>query len=443
MAPRPIPPLLLISGVNKYSDDPNVATLLAQRNTLAFQGTKVGVNNPYWSSQTKMHIDATTNYQASYGNAGQNPRITTEVMTDDRVHTYSTRTDGFCSCLLPFGGSSAFASDPYTNNLALTRFNNKLRSADNSVNVLVPIGELKDLKATILGAAEVGLNFLKVAQDLKKGRLKQAVRDKNQLARISKNYYKALSNAWLEYSFGIKPMVADIKNIGASIQSHLDKVGHTVELSAGARSTVTIDNGYTAGYQDQAVSLTFGCKTEHVYSALYKGAYTTKVIANNDYGAIQDHYGLHLSSLPSLAYELLAFSWVFDYFTNLGTYLEDRFTSPSGVLNWQNLGLRHDAITESYIITRQDLYNPLYNPVKSTPVAIHIKPGFINVGSYQRQRLSGFSHIALDFKHSDAIADHAINKLLNLASVLGGGKPNWNTSLVNPLSTRAKRGFLG
>jgi hypothetical protein len=218
---------------------------------------------------------------------------------------------------------------------------------------------------------------------------------------------------WLNYSFGIKPLLSDISNADKAISDWFSRTDRSIPVYGSS------ERAWTFSRQDTNMNGPIGCTWTYLFSYecklryRYKGAFAINMRSSNNYGVV-DHFGLNLRSVPSTLYELTAFSWMLDYFTTCGSYLEDTFSCPPGVLKYLVANRIYECgMTQGGSIVISKDYR-LYGGASCSS-------GSGSYYSMTRTPLGSIPTVALRFKTIDEVGRNANNRLLNLLSILGTG----------------------
>lgn len=208
-----------------------------------------------------------------------------------------------------FGEQDALA----TLNRALTK------AAIGDVNVGTFIGEFASTKGMVVNRMKSIQNFFANAKNLNfhdidkshPGKMTQALKDK-----ISKDpVHVRLSNNWLELQFGWLPLISDVWNSLDAFRTSLKTRGSTVKSTSRGK---TANGRNSAGY-----------------------------IATVKNPALYSLTQLGLTNPLVVAWELVPFSFLIDYFINIGDTLKD-VTSGLGVSNRMAWYVYEDVIVNYY-----------------------------------------------------------------------------------------------
>lgn len=311
----------------------------------------------------------------------------------------SIRFDGFARCR-PFVDPTKFVSstdDVALRDLALKRLKAKLAGRSNQVNLLIPAVELREMRSMITNIAVSGADLVRALIAIKKSKGASA--------------WKFASHAWLNWSFGIAPTLSEIQSISQSIDSFMkDSEGKYTDYGAARKQWVSSHGGSLSG----AFKTTDSWKSQalHTLSYRYICGFRTKVRSANDYG-IGSHFGLEFGAVIPAVWELTPFSWLWDYFSTMGDYLEDTFVSDSTSSIYVNLNKRYTC--------KGQIHPDVRGTSGVDGLSVIKTPGTYDIMEFTRTPLSQLPSRSLRFKTSDEIGKNAVNKVLNLASILAGG----------------------
>lgn len=237
--------------------------------------------------------------------------------------------------------------DSLTNALALARFASKAREAQGSFRGSTAVAELADTLRGIRNPAR-GIRDLidsyhaRARRNAKKalGRdpLSSRVRDLSKSQ--ARDVGKALSETWLEYAFGIMPLIGDVKDASRSLDRYAKR-----EPRVPIKAFEERLDGPVISFTTSTQSQNFNVRGEihnttryqvHYYGAVKLATTKPKSLAQESGFAVRDF-------VPAL-WEWIPYSFLVDYFTNIGDILEAASVSRSDVAwagrTWRNIAER-------------------------------------------------------------------------------------------------------
>lgn len=292
--------------------------------------------------------------------------------------------------------------DQATDDRALAGIKRKLSMHAGDMNALTPIVELRDLRRTIQATANLSIGMLHALVSLKK--------------RKGLSKAKVLSEAskiWLTFNFGVAPLIADSKRIVESIDHFKNRTDHVMRISSTAERTWKSGHNVLSAYQfPTGAKFRSAGTVHHSISYRYGGAFNMTLRSANDYG-ITDHLSLGPAALVPTMWELVPFSWVVDYFTNVGQYLDDVFIATPGTVIYLNKTRKYEA---------RGVTNISYEALPGTIILDQVRGACEwRYTEFQRTPLATLPARTLRFKTVDEIGKYWVSKTLNLASILGTG----------------------
>lgn len=301
-------------------------------------------------------------------------------------------------------------TDASLQDLALKRLKAKINDHVGVFDAVVPIVELRELRKGIVSLIGSALDVEKRLRNYGRNVQRKAKHPNRKPTRYGgKTSRAAYADAWLQWSFGIKPIISDLEKANAAISTFLTKSDHIVHLKGGAmmeRKIGVISPGSTGLYGASVTRFSDGIE-RLIYT--YVGAFDLKIKSSNDYSAA-NVFGLDPSSILSTLYELTPYSWLIDYFTSLGDYLNDTFELPPGSTIFLSLTRVH---------TRDEVYTAKFVPSPGTYMASEsMDRGYRSYKSINRSKLSAVPRLGLRIKTLDEVGKNGLNKLANLLSVL-------------------------
>lgn len=291
--------------------------------------------------------------------------------------------------------------DPVIDDLANSRIKRKLAKRVGDMALMAPVAELTELRSTIGGLAKMTTDLVKSLIDIKRTKGKSAA--------------KYAGDSWLTFGFGVTPTVGVVKDLCQSIQSFVDRTDRTERLTGSAkkewRSTTTAKDGGSIS----SVTLNGKWELNHSYSVRYTAGFDLLLKSANDYGAL-DHFHLNeVGGLVPVFWELMAYSWVVDYFTTVGAFLDDVFTSDPSKCIYCVKSELYTADVVGTVTARANRVYSYQNYWEDYFDDAHFSGKYFN---FVRTPLVKLPTRALRFKTVDEVGKNAVNKVLNLASVL-------------------------
>lgn len=305
---------------------------------------------------------------------------------------------------MEFSAHGLAGADPTDSSLrdkALARLKKKLSGLVGNASLMIPTVELRELRGAIRAGADATVNFCWFIHRLRKKR--------------GLKYEKQLQDAWLTYSFGLAPTISDTLGALEAVQNYFERPRELKRIRASATKEWQGGSKVIGGDQQ-------GWSTSLLSMAAYKLQYAYvagidfQVLSSNNY-SMAEHLGFSnwVRQVPALVWELTAFSWVFDYFTTVGAYLNDTFELPPGSTVYLNLTRKHTSMIDERFSLVDSSTTVWQNQIK---IAEYALPGRAKYIDFDRTVLTSLPHRALRIKTADEIGSNVVNKLLNLASLL-------------------------
>lgn len=229
----------------------------------------------------------------------------------------------------PSGAQWSSAELAKVDNQAKMKFISQIRKLQTSMTGGVFLGELREtLRALKRPAQSLRGGLDHYFDSLKKRR--RGVRGSP--AHRRETLREIAGNTWLEYSFGWKPLVNDIDDAAKTLADHLH--GSRLPISKMVRGSAKnyvdvpaygLDGNVTDGALTVHRRRTGGCEYHVKYYGKVAIKHPTKITAQR--------VGLSLDHFVPTAWELVPWSFLVDYFTNIGEILEAASTCLSD-LKW-------------------------------------------------------------------------------------------------------------
>lgn len=317
-----------VSFITTYPSLPSVDVSYSNRYRLDWEDTQEGVATSGWHQLIKDGVSLTTPYE----------RKSFAILRDDysplrhiaRFYLWDyannthvlQRTETTQSNLI---GSvyfdSVYYKDVFTNvdeqtdvtNEAYAKFRAKIFDARNKVLMGTYAKEWRETLELVRKPASalirlLGTSFVRKA--------------KRKLRRTTqKHRSKVLADLWLEYKFGWKPLVSDLEGAITTVSQWKDG------LRSFERVTGTAQKSYPSVYYNHPMSGDYGLQTVGFRARTtsrrtkYGGLVMTDRSAR-DVTTIPKGLGLTLEAFVPTVWELIPYSFLIDYFTNVGDLLK-------------------------------------------------------------------------------------------------------------------------
>ncbi len=274
----------------------------------------------------------------------------------------------------------------------------KRQIADNTkeFNSLVPLAEAKELQGLVHQTANLATTLVRGLLDLKHGKFRDAA--------------SRASDMWLGFNFGVKPLISDTKSVAESLAAFFEQPPRRQTFNGTASKTwFTSVSGSLISNTAQYSGCKCTGRLEHHLTVKYTAGCLLDIKSANDY-SMGRHLGFAPESLLPAAWELVPYSWVVDYFTTAGEFLEDAFSADGNYTNYVTL-------SKTYTCNYTGSYELVESPIAM--VGGGLSGSSMSSGYYNRTNVgSQLPRRALRIKTIDEIGLGSVNKLLNLAAVL-------------------------
>lgn len=286
---------------------------------------------------------------------------------------------------------------------ASAKFLRQVREAETKLQGLIFLGELREtlrmLRRPAVGLQDLISSYLTKAKAFSRGNGRRRVRDFN----------KALSQLWLEHSFGWAPLLADIADARKAYNSLFERE-REVKISVGGKDFKRFVNAYGTS------AIPYHCPSWY-YIATSDTTDQTEIVRIR--GVVRSlavttardrfaRFGFSPKEFIPTAWELLPWSFLVDYFANIGELLESSVTDTASVI-WNS----------KTTVRQIDVFRTGYVPkvtVGQAVLAYDSRPGHIHIRrrTVSRGTIAGVSLPTLTFRLPSSPV-----KLTNMLSLLG------------------------
>lgn len=299
--------------------------------------TRNGSENPNWKRQVKSGVNATTGFNGFR-------QFYKRGMEGSAFVIVKTNPLEICQPVREVRAKGDIVGLPHTHtplgidtgtvlNMALGDFNRRASEILRPVMGAVSAGELNKTLRMMMSPAKA---LRQGIEDYYKA-LKKVPRNSSTSVRK-----RALVDTYLEHTFGWKPLLADIQGAHKALKA----------FKAGGGSETTRVTGYgelkAAGFSTNSsisygiLQIDFQDMTRKTTSVKVYGGVRTK--SNGNDGSLLDNLGFYPDNFLPTAWELLPYSFLIDYFTNIGTMI-DAWSLVDGRVSWSCMTQRVEQVT--------------------------------------------------------------------------------------------------
>lgn len=305
--------------------------------------------NPGWRKIIKSGGQATTpfeGYKTHVKAEGGNLRseYTNTTVYDDPLssHDVLSSTYGRSGQLvnLPFPGYDTGMDVASADNQAKIAFLNKCRGAQTAFQGGVFIGELRETLHSIRHPAQAIRRGIDAYAGAARKNLSKLSRQARNNPVSNKQVRKMLSSTWLEYSYGWKPLASDISDATEALARQITRHSRTSSPMIRGNGKEIL-NDFTI--QDFASASVPGYAV--VYSWRFSGSVSVKYYGKvqleteKTLPSLQQNLGLQLQDFVPTVWELIPYSFLVDYFTNIGDLLSAYSVAKSSI-SWVSKTVR-------------------------------------------------------------------------------------------------------
>lgn len=238
--------------------------------------------------------------------------------------------------LVPFGSQISVEETSIVTARAQARFIQALQEKRKSFSGPTFLGELRE---TIRGIRRPATGFIKGLDSYAKnvGKARRGIPPGTSRDRKIAIITTAAGDSWLEFSFGVRPMVADAIAIAKAIVDFSYKRASPVVRG---QDHISLEGGFNApwlylgvGPVPELESRRIGHRSEVYGDTIYGRLTAQATVPVDTANRIKDLLGFNMDEFVPTITELIPYSWLADYFTNVTTVLASAVADRS-TLSW-------------------------------------------------------------------------------------------------------------
>lgn len=316
-------------------------------------------------------------------------------------------------------------------NRAISNLHKTIRDAE--LNGYALLGELRETIGMLrkpFAAAREGTSKFLYTYHIQVSRAKKRYKHAKSNADLERTRRQAVvdstSGSWLELQFGLQPLIADVKAIVGTIQKEVNRL----QLNRRFQGTSPLHWGGVAEKYSDSSPIAYNLimrvsKTRLTQaSTRYVAIYRPNIRGSVDYlDRVKTSLGFDLENFVPALYELAPWSFLIDYFVNLGSMIECATTSTDGLVTCTKTTRQQ---------TRKIIYEYAY-----------LYPRAVSDGIWTGSSLVGKTHASRDLLRTTVV--RTVLQTLPVPtltySVPGWGSLKW-ANMAALIAQTAKRPFL-
>lgn len=324
----------------------NPPTFTSIRGFDAWNNRADGWKNPNWRAQVSRHDSAGTSFSARKQ----------EIVGNRQVYAYIDYQNNIANpehTVWQYRGivalTSLFANPATINTDAALRYATAdfYKHAWEKIRLIqggVVLGELRETLRMIRNPAMTLRRRIDEYTFIARQRAKGVRNVRSDPASRRRHVDRSIANSWLEFQFGARPLMGDIESGARALSESIHRFRGQYAVAVGKAETEVPLGSFTenqlcipipSGSND--IRYRLNSQDRGVAQVRVLGCVAVEV--DNPYLFNQDLWGFSLSDFVPTVWELIPYSFLVDYFTNIGDVLSS-WSFPQGRIKWGNRTVR-------------------------------------------------------------------------------------------------------
>lgn len=320
----------------KTKQDTDLAWAIYPYNNAGLDSREGVTNDPYWRKKIKARVDATHPYSrtiwpaksSSIGKWNVNWTWLWKEMFTGKVRSSQTIGSPCLSSLAAHtfvSGISQVAAVEYATSIAKLAFLSKIKEHQNPFQGLPFLGELKET--------------LRMIRHPLRGIIRQNANSALHLTRLQRLYQNKLArleevfkNWHLQWTYGISPLINDIQGAVGTIDRMFDDPGVTkIQVTIPVPSSKVFSDKGLHRYEGNTQLIGYQYDISAEGSVRFVGAMNERFQAATS-GRLSEVVGMTARDIVPAVWELTGYSFLVDYFVNVGSVVGGLFTDTSSLV---------------------------------------------------------------------------------------------------------------
>lgn len=313
--------------------------------------SRTGDRNPKWRDQVRAGVSATTPMTASdwflvnlkSGSAGVTTKHSPVSPCGATSGWYNCRGERYVPSVHgTFGGGDLTIADNKAKMQAIKAIQSRHRQWQGAVFV----GEILQTARMLISPAKalrMRLNSYILSLKNKKRKV------------TAKQWGRVIADEWLEVNFGIRPLINDMTGLAETVARYGDQDDMPrAHIRATGRSERLISSSTTTGVENNYIYGIVHSRQVGTTRVIYRIG--MKYAPSGPFSAFQrlaELGGFTSENWVPAVWEIIPWTWVVDYFTNIGDIISYNYTSQSEV-KWVNKTIIHEGIYDVQHVVDHD-----------------------------------------------------------------------------------------